>query len=172
MADEQTTVPPTAGGGIAAELARQSGDERLANVARFFEIVRRQSSLLRDDRLPFLVAQLDTLIEELRTHAIEYRQYLEYLSELAKRLTHPEVRDYPEGVKTGPQRALFDNLGSNAELAIRLDTAIRGTKKDGWRGNRMKEREVQRAIRRAVDDLLPPVDVDFVFDLVKHQDEY
>ena len=49
-------------GRLAAE-ARQSGDERLANVARFFEIVRRQSSLLRDDRLPFLVAQLDTLIE-------------------------------------------------------------------------------------------------------------
>jgi DNA helicase-2/ATP-dependent DNA helicase PcrA len=49
-------------GRLAAE-ARQSGDERLANVGRFFEIVRRQSSLLRDDRLPFLVAQLDTLIE-------------------------------------------------------------------------------------------------------------
>jgi DNA helicase II / ATP-dependent DNA helicase PcrA len=49
-------------GRLAAE-ARQGGDERLANVARFFEIVRRQSSLLRDDRLPFLVAQLDTLIE-------------------------------------------------------------------------------------------------------------
>jgi ATP-dependent DNA helicase UvrD/PcrA len=49
-------------GRLAAE-ARQSGDERLANVARFFEIVRRQSTLLRDDRLPFLVAQLDTLIE-------------------------------------------------------------------------------------------------------------
>jgi DNA helicase-2/ATP-dependent DNA helicase PcrA len=49
-------------GRLAAE-ARHSGDERLANVARFFEIVRRQSSLLRDDRLPFLVAQLDTLIE-------------------------------------------------------------------------------------------------------------
>jgi len=49
-------------GRLAAE-ARQSGDERLANVARFFEIVRRQSSLLRDDRLPFLVGQLDTLIE-------------------------------------------------------------------------------------------------------------
>jgi DNA helicase-2/ATP-dependent DNA helicase PcrA len=35
----------------------------MANVARFFEIVRRQSALLRDDRLPFLVEQLDTLIE-------------------------------------------------------------------------------------------------------------
>ncbi len=43
--------------------AREAGDGRLANVARFFEIVRRQGSLLRDDRLPFLVAQLDTLIE-------------------------------------------------------------------------------------------------------------
>lgn len=49
-------------GRLAAE-ARQGGDERIGNVARFFEIVRRQSSLLRDDRLPFLVAQLDTLIE-------------------------------------------------------------------------------------------------------------
>ncbi len=46
-----------------AHEAREAGDERLANVARFFEIVRRQGSLLRDDRLPFLVAQLDTLIE-------------------------------------------------------------------------------------------------------------
>lgn len=47
---------------LAAE-ARETGEERLANVARFFEIVRRQGGLLRDDRLPFLAAQLDTLIE-------------------------------------------------------------------------------------------------------------
>ncbi|MGH2418064.1 MAG: ATP-dependent helicase [Candidatus Limnocylindria bacterium] len=46
-----------------AHEARETGEERLANVARFFEIVRRQGGLLRDDRLPFLVAQLDTLIE-------------------------------------------------------------------------------------------------------------
>jgi ATP-dependent DNA helicase UvrD/PcrA len=49
-------------GRLGAE-AREHGEERLGNVARFFEIVRRQSSLLRDDRLPFLVEQLDTLIE-------------------------------------------------------------------------------------------------------------
>jgi DNA helicase II / ATP-dependent DNA helicase PcrA len=42
--------------------ADETGDERVQNVARFFEIVRRQSALLRDDRLPFLVEQLDTLI--------------------------------------------------------------------------------------------------------------
>ena len=42
--------------------AREASDEALQNVARFFEIVRRQGSLLRDDRLPFFVQQLDTLI--------------------------------------------------------------------------------------------------------------
>ena len=54
-----------AGGWLArlAHEARETGEERLANVGRFFEIVRRQGGLLRDDRLPFLVAQLDTLIE-------------------------------------------------------------------------------------------------------------
>ena len=46
-----------------AHEARETGEERLANVGRFFEIIRRQGSLLRDDRLPFLVTQLDTLIE-------------------------------------------------------------------------------------------------------------
>jgi DNA helicase II / ATP-dependent DNA helicase PcrA len=49
--------------GRLAKEARDTGEERIANVARFFEIVRRQAGLLRDDRLPFLVAQLDTLIE-------------------------------------------------------------------------------------------------------------
>jgi DNA helicase-2/ATP-dependent DNA helicase PcrA len=48
--------------GRLAREADETGDERVQNVARFFEIVRRQSALLRDDRLPFLVEQLDTLI--------------------------------------------------------------------------------------------------------------
>ncbi len=40
-----------------------SGDEVLANIARFFEIVRAQSALLADDRAVFLARHLATLIE-------------------------------------------------------------------------------------------------------------
>ncbi|HEX8024627.1 MAG TPA: ATP-dependent DNA helicase, partial [Candidatus Limnocylindrales bacterium] len=40
-----------------------SGDEVLANVARFFEIVRAQSAILADDRAVFLARHLATLIE-------------------------------------------------------------------------------------------------------------
>ncbi|MFN2483847.1 MAG: ATP-dependent helicase [Candidatus Limnocylindria bacterium] len=55
----------TASGWLArlATEARQTSDERLQNVARFFAIVRRQAGLLREDRVPFFVSHLDTLIE-------------------------------------------------------------------------------------------------------------
>jgi DNA helicase-2/ATP-dependent DNA helicase PcrA len=43
--------------------ARDSGPERLQNVARLFDILRRASTILRDPRLPFLVARLDVLIQ-------------------------------------------------------------------------------------------------------------
>ena len=40
-----------------------AGDEALANVARFFEIVRGESALLADDRAIFLARHLETLID-------------------------------------------------------------------------------------------------------------
>ena len=52
--------------GWLAELARAttvSGEEALANIARFFDIVRTQSALLADDRAIFLARHLATLIE-------------------------------------------------------------------------------------------------------------
>jgi type I restriction enzyme R subunit len=42
-------------------------------------------------------------------------------------------------------------------------------KKDGWRGNIIKEREVKYAIRKHVDD---DTEVDRIFELVKNQNEY
>ena len=43
--------------------ARESGPERLQNVARLFDILRRASTVIRDPRLPFVVARLDVLIQ-------------------------------------------------------------------------------------------------------------
>jgi len=52
-------------GWLAALASGESGasDEALANVARFFEIVRGESSLLADDRAVFLARHLETLID-------------------------------------------------------------------------------------------------------------
>jgi type I restriction enzyme, R subunit len=114
---------------------------------------------------------LDALIQERKIAATNYKAYLEKLVELAKKVAQPAAHtSYPAGITSAPQRALYDNLGQDAELALRLDTAIRATKRDDWRGNRFKEKEVRNAIADALDGA--SASVDEVFEIVKAQREY
>ena len=118
---------------------------------------------------------LDALIEQRRKSAIEYKDYLEKLTELAKQVVHPEsTRSYPASIDTGARRALFDNVYENERVALQIDSAIHGTRKDSWRGSRVKEREVRNAIRSVIESLDPPVDldVDQLLELARNQDEY
>jgi type I restriction enzyme R subunit len=114
---------------------------------------------------------LDALIQERERQATDYRAYLKRLVELTKRVAQPAAHTaYPPGITSTPQRALYDNLGQNADLALKLDTAIRATKRDDWRGNRFKEKEVRNAIADALDGAR--VSVDEIFEIVKAQREY
>ena len=76
---------------------------------------------------------------------------------------------YPKLLNTRARRALYDNLGKDEQLAITLDAKIQQTKKDGWRGNRIKEREVRYAI---LDILKDETLTNEILELVKNQDEY
>ncbi|RMD66224.1 HsdR family type I site-specific deoxyribonuclease, partial [Candidatus Parcubacteria bacterium] len=96
---------------------------------------------------------LDELIAQRKTQAIEYQEYLKHLQQLAEKVKKPEASgDYPPSMTTAAQRALFDNLGRNAGLALRVDAAIQAAKKDGWRGNLMKERAILSAIAKALQE--------------------
>src|SRR6266550_3648049 len=53
----------------------------------------------------------------------------------------------PKSLNTRAKRALYDNLGSDEQLAVNLDYKIQQTKKDGWRGSKIKEREVRYVIQ-------------------------
>ena len=69
---------------------------------------------------------LDALIQERKREATDYKAYLQRLVELAKKVGQPAAHtSYPSGISSTPQRALYDNLGQDAELAIKLDAAIR-----------------------------------------------
>jgi type I restriction enzyme, R subunit len=94
---------------------------------------------------------LEALIKERKEQALHYTEYLGRIAALARKVQKPESTAYPSAVNTGTLRALYDNLEKDEELAIRVDTAIRAVKKDGWRGNRFKEREVRSAIKSALD---------------------
>ena len=133
---------------------------------------------------------LDALIAERKRHALDYKTYLAKVVELAKRAGNADTARYPLAINSPARRALFDNLrdwpglasllaqshiadtggATETEIAaLRVDAAIRTAKKDDWRGNRFKEREVRNAIKSVLpdDDL-----VDRMFEIVKAQHDY
>ena len=113
---------------------------------------------------------LDTLIQERQNQAREYEQYLASIVELARQVQNPiGGTAYPQSLNTRAKRALYDNLGKDEQLAITLDAAIQRTKKDGWRGNKIKEREVRYAIQRILQD---EALTNQILEIVKKQDEY
>lgn len=115
---------------------------------------------------------LDALIQQRREHAIDYQEYLEKIKQLAQQVIQPgtEQSTYPPSLNTAAKRSLYDNLGQDEALAVRIDTAVRDTKKEGWVGNRFKEREVAKVVREAAAGY--NVNVDALLELVKNQREY
>lgn len=114
---------------------------------------------------------LDTLIEEKRRDAIDYKEYLEKLVDLAQQLGNRESDTvYPDWIDNGAKRALHDFGFLDEKLVREVDNAIRDTKPDRWIGNVIKEKKV----RRALINLLPPDydRIDELMALVKARDEY
>lgn len=113
---------------------------------------------------------LDALIAQRKTEAIDYEAYLAKIVELTKQAKSPETTtSYPAVVNTAAKRALYDNLGEDESLALAIDAAIRSTKKDAWRGNKFKEKEVRNAIKAHIS---APELLGIIFDLVRNQNEY
>lgn len=112
---------------------------------------------------------LDELITKRRQEAIEYEAYLASIVELTRQIKRPNETKYPKTLDTIAKRALYDNLDGNEDLAMVLDYEIVYTKKDDWRGNRIKEKEVLYAIRKHVKD---EKKLKEIFEIVKNQPDY
>ncbi len=113
---------------------------------------------------------LDMLIQERKTQAAEYEQYLAKLVDLARQVQNPTGgTTYPVTLNTSARRALYDNLGQNEALAVALDTGILATRKDDWRGHLIKEREVLYVIQQHIPD---EAEAERIFELVKNQRDY
>jgi type I restriction enzyme R subunit len=115
---------------------------------------------------------LDALIEQRRAGSLSYKEYLEKIAALTKEATTPGSGPggYPTGVGTAAQRALYNNLGKDKELALAVDGAIQGSRMDGWRSNAMKTKRVRLAIWAVLgkDDAL----TDSMLELAKNQNDY
>jgi len=117
---------------------------------------------------------LDELIKLRKEATLAYEKYLQEIIELSRNIKKPNTAtEYPSSLSTNEKRALYDNLGKNEELANELDHKILTTKKDGWRDNRIKTREVKYAIKEVLDSYrVKEPDAEYVLKLVKNQRDY
>ncbi|WHR51252.1 HsdR family type I site-specific deoxyribonuclease [Vibrio furnissii] len=116
---------------------------------------------------------LHDLIEQRRRGSLDYQKYLEEMRELARKVKHPESNtqvQYPESMDTNGKRSLYDNLGEDAVLVTKIDTAIRYTKRADWIGDRFKEKAVANAVRQEIEGT--SLDILDVMELIKAQVEY
>jgi type I restriction enzyme R subunit len=56
--------------------------------------------------------------------------------------------DYPATLATPRQKALYDNLGEDEQLAMMVEEAVRYTARDGWKDHFLKEKAVENALKR------------------------
>lgn len=114
---------------------------------------------------------LDALIEQRKQAALGYQEYLEKIVELTRQAKQgPRTADYPQSLDTAARRALYDNLGNDEALALKVDAAVRTSMQDAWRDNRMKTLRVRRAISAALGG--DEARVEQTLELVKNQDDY
>lgn len=116
-------------------------------------------------------ALLDAIIEKRRQDAIDYKEYLEQLVNLAARVGAGEAdRKYPHWALNGAQKALFDFPFQDPHLAQAVDETVMREKEHDWVGNAMKERALARALRHVLPDDFERFDE--LFELVKARGEY
>ncbi|WP_407739096.1 hypothetical protein [Hyalangium sp.] len=114
---------------------------------------------------------LDALIEQRKQAALSYQEYLAKIVELTRQAkAGPKAGAYPASLDTPALRALYDNLGRDEALAIRVDQAVRTRMQDGWRSNAMKTKRVRQAIAGVIGDEAELIDR--TLELVKSQNDY
>jgi type I restriction enzyme R subunit len=114
-------------------------------------------------------ALLDEIIAARKARAIEYEAYLQRIADLATKVQEGIADETPVKLDTPGKRALWNNLGHNEELALKIDASVRHVRPDGWRGVQAREQVIKAAIYGVVQDA---AEVERIFLIVKAQGEY
>ena len=83
--------------------------------------------------------------------------------------------EHPATIDTKGKQALYDNLGGNEALALRIHEIIKANARDGFRDMDSSGLKKMRALRRAVESALKGVEqdkLDDIMQLIVAQKEY
>jgi type I restriction enzyme R subunit len=114
-------------------------------------------------------ALLDEIIKDRKAKAISYEEYLKRAFEVAKHTQRGQADDTPQTLDTPGKRALYNILGHNEDLALRIDEAVKRNRPDSWRGILAREQVIKAALNDVLQDV---TQVEDVFRIIKVQTEY
>lgn len=102
---------------------------------------------------------------------VDYEEYLRQIVELARKVHKPESgTEYPPEIReSAAKRAFYDHLNRDTVVANQIYDAVMSSKQDNFRGSKIKERKIWRAIRAVVKD---DQEADQLLALVKEQSEF
>jgi len=112
---------------------------------------------------------LDEIIAARKAKAIEYEEYLKKIAELASQVQSGMTEDMPKSLDTNAKRALYDNIGQDEDLALKIDQVVHEVRPDDWRGVQAKERVIKAGLYGILQD---QAEVERVFQIVIEQKEY
>jgi type I restriction enzyme R subunit len=159
------------GNAIASRLGGLKGDKNA--IAETIENNVRRKIIKEHLNDPAYYEKMSTLLDEIialrKTKAIEYEQYLKRIAELSKRVEAGQSEETPEKLNTPGRRALWNNLGQDEALALKIDAAVRGVRPDDWRGVQTREKTIKLAMHQILQDV---EEVERIFLVIKAQREY
>ncbi|MBQ3098504.1 MAG: HsdR family type I site-specific deoxyribonuclease [Kiritimatiellae bacterium] len=159
------------GGSVDPDVESDVGGERgvaetlVANVRRY--IFRKKETNPAEYRK--FSERINRLLEDYRKEKIEYGKLLAEIAKMGKELKGDSAVADPR-LDTEAKRSLCDNLGGNADLALKVFEAVGASAKPGFRRNAIRRRKVEMAIEDALQgtDFNPLA----VYQIVEHQSEF
>lgn len=111
--------------------------------------------------------RLNRLLAEYRQGVLEYKAYLTAIAKLVRELNN---RTTDSRLDTEGKRALYDNLGEDADVAIDVYNLVKAKAKVGWRANDVKEKKLRHNLEMLSQQ--HPFDVDRIMGVIKHNHEF
>ena len=110
---------------------------------------------------------LNQLLQEQKDGKLQYKELIGKLIDKLKEARSTVKAKYPASIDSKGKQALYDNLGNDEALTLRVHDTIKANARDGFRdmdGSGMKK---MRALRRAVEGVLQGFEADKIDDIMQ-----
>lgn len=114
---------------------------------------------------------LTDLIKQRKNNAVQYKEYLQKLAELAKDVKDPNIRTPDERINTRGKKAICDFLDGDVELSLEVYKAIEDNKLADWKANTMKSRKIKNAISEQLPNKTSD-EINSLFEIIKNNAEF